>query len=99
MDFDSQGKIIVPIKETPYEEIDIKSVRKISENILYDFKSGTGILSKYYFPKDLTLPTGMDKGSEDHLRYMTIIVTFSFIRDAIKLHELTRNIFLDPNTR
>lgn len=49
-------------------------------------------------PEDIT-PTGVERGSLEHVLFMTLTVSIDYQRDAPSLWEVSRQTFQDPETR
>jgi len=66
--------------------------------LLYDCFSANGILGVTYMPEDIA-PKNVEKGSLDHLLFITFTVSIDYQRDATSLWESSRRSFDDPETR
>lgn len=70
--------------------------RKVAE-LLYRAFLTTGIHGRKQMPEDLT-PQGVERGSLEHLLFITLTVSIDYIRDANKLWESSRKAYEDPET-
>ena len=78
--------------------IDNQRGRKVAE-ILYNSFNSTGIFGKS--EKDLTeniIPKGIEKGSVEHILFLTLTVSIDYMRDADQLWCSARKTYEDPNT-
>lgn len=77
----------------------IDSIRggKLAER-MYRCFSTSGILGKTEMPEDI-LPAGIEKGSLEHLLFITLTVAIDYQRDANVLWAVSRKTFEDPATR
>jgi len=66
--------------------------------LLYDSFSTMGILGNTEMPEDI-LPTGIEKGSLEHLLFITLTVSIDYQRDANVMWAVSRKTFEDPDTR
>ena len=66
--------------------------------LLHTAFSSTGIHGQTAMPEDL-LPTGVARGSLDHLLFITLTVAIDYQRDAIILWQSSRDTFEDSATR
>lgn len=57
-----------------------------------------GILGKKEMPEDV-VPVGIERGSLEHLLFITLTVTIDYQRDAVSLWESSRKTYEDPETR
>jgi hypothetical protein len=71
--------------------------KKVAE-LLYSAFSTTGILGRIEMPEDLT-PRGVQRGSFDHLLFLTLTVSIDYQRDAVALWRSSRQTFEDTATR
>ncbi len=78
-------------------KIDSKQGRDVASN-LYSHFTTTGILGNTEMPEDL-LPSGVKRGSLEHLLFITLTVSIDYQRDANALWESSRQTFEDPDTR
>ncbi len=103
LEFNPDGSIKVPVITQQLgdveNQIDIEKSRDIAKSIFEEFKNKGGVFSKVHFPEEITMPKGMERGSEEHLRYMTLTVVLSVMREAEKLHKMTYNIYMNPQTK
>ena len=58
----------------------------------------TGIHGRTAMPEDI-LPQNVERGSLDHVLFVTLTVSIDYQRDANKLWESARATFADPSTR
>lgn len=66
--------------------------------LLYDAFSTTGILGRKDMPEDV-LPAGVQRGSLEHLMFITLTVAIDYQRNAPSLWESSKRSFEDPETR
>jgi hypothetical protein len=66
--------------------------------VLYEAYMKTGIFGKKEMPEDI-LPTGMIKGSREHMLFITFTVAIDYLRNAEELWESARRTYEDPETR
>jgi len=78
-------------------KIDADRGRQLA-HLLYDGFSTTGILGNAEMPEDI-LPAGMEKGSLEHLLFITLTVSIDYQRDANVMWAVSRKTFEDPDTR
>jgi len=78
--------------------IDNQRGRKVAE-ILYNSFHTTGIFrkSKKGMPENM-IPKGIEKGSVEHILFLTLTVSIDYMRDADKLWCSARKTYEDPNT-
>jgi len=60
--------------------------------------SGPGIFGTKEMPEDL-LPSGVERGSEEHLRFITFTVSIDYMRDAVQLWRASREAFESDKAR
>lgn len=77
--------------------IDTERANKLA-NILFDSFSNEGILGQNEMPEDI-LPEGVERGSLEHVLFITLTVSIDYMRDAPSLWESSRKTFEDPETR
>ncbi len=77
--------------------IDPEKARKAARK-LYDSFNANGIHGRNDMPEDI-LPNGVERGSLDHLLFITFTTSIDYMRDANSLWEVSRKTFEDPNTR
>src|SRR4030042_2926441 len=65
---------------------------------LYDSFNTKGIHGRNDIPED-ALPKGVERGSLDHILFITFTVSIDYMRDANSLWEASRKTFEDPLTR
>jgi hypothetical protein len=65
-------------------------------HLLYDCFSTTGVLGNTEMPEDI-LPAGMEKGSLEHLLFITLTVSIDYQRDANAMWAVSRKTFEDPD--
>ncbi|MCK4929146.1 MAG: hypothetical protein KAR76_05370 [Methanosarcinales archaeon] len=78
-------------------EKDIKKGKQLAKYI-HDSFATHGILGHKAMPEDI-LPEGIDKGSLEHLMFITLTVSIDYQRDAMALWENSRKTFEDIETR
>jgi hypothetical protein len=71
--------------------------KKVAE-LLYNAFSTTGIHGRTEMPEDL-VPRGIERGSLDHLLFLTLTVAIDYQRDAVDLWLSSRKTFEDTATR
>lgn len=76
--------------------IDSTKGRAVAD-LLYRLFSSTGIRGSTEMPEDI-IPAGVDKGSLEHLLFVTLTVAIDYQRDAPQLWEASRESFTDPET-
>ena len=78
--------------------IDNQQGRKVAE-ILYNSFNTTGIFgkSKKDLPENI-IPKGIEKGSVEHILFLTLTVSIDYMRDADQLWCSARKTYEDPNT-
>jgi len=78
--------------------IDNQQGRKVAE-ILYSSFNTTGIFgkSKKDLPENM-IPKGIEKGSMEHILFLTLTVSIDYMRDADQLWCSARKTYEDPNT-
>jgi|YNPMSStandDraft_1061717.scaffolds.fasta_scaffold42755_1 hypothetical protein len=77
--------------------IDSERGKKVAE-LLYTSFSTNGIHGRKDMPEDIT-PNGVERGSLEHLLFITLTVSIDYQRDASSLWTNSRNTFDDPETR
>lgn len=77
--------------------IDTKRGKNIAE-LLYNSFSTAGIHGKTDMPEDIR-PSGVLKGSLEHILFITLTVSIDYQRDAPTLWKSSRETFKDPKTR
>lgn len=77
--------------------IDSKKGAEVAQ-LLYDSFTTVGIHGHKESPEDLT-PTGVERGSLEHVLFMTLTVSIDYQRDAPSLWKVSRQTFQDPETR
>ena len=77
--------------------IDPEKGRKAARD-LYDSFNTYGIHGRNEMPEDI-LPRGVERGSLDHLLFITFTTSIDYMRDANSLWDVSRKTFEDPNTR
>jgi hypothetical protein len=80
-----------------YPHIDPEKGRKTAP-LLYDAFRTIGIHGHTEMPEDI-LPIGVNRGSLEHLIFITFTVSIDYMRDANLLWEVSRKTFEDPRTR
>lgn len=81
----------------PELKIDADRGKRLAQ-LLYDSFSTTGILGNTEMPEDI-LPAGMEKGSLEHLFFITLTVSIDYQRDANVMWAVSRKTYEDPDTR
>jgi len=78
--------------------IDNQQGRKVAE-ILYNSFNTTGIFgkSKKDLPENI-IPKGIEKGSVEHILFLTLTVYIDYMRDADEYWHSARKTYEDPNT-
>jgi len=71
--------------------------RMVAE-LLYNSFSTTGILGRTDMPEDL-IPSGVQRGSVEHLLFLTLTVSIDYQRDAVALWRSSSQNFEGPATR
>lgn len=66
-------------------------------NILYTAFRSEGIHGQTAMPEDL-IPEGIDRGSREHLLFITLTVSIDYQRDAVALWNSSRMTYEDPST-
>lgn len=65
--------------------------------LLYKAFSSTGIYGRTAMPEDIT-PEGVERGSLEHLLFITLTVSIDYQRNADQLWKAARKTFEDPET-
>lgn len=78
-------------------EINSEKGRKLAE-ILHNSFSTVGIFGRTEMPEDV-IPKGIQRGSQDHLLFITFSVSIDYTREAPQLWESAKNTYEDPETR
>lgn len=76
---------------------DIVRGREVAE-LLYQSFSTKGIHGKTEMPEDIC-PKGVQKGSLEHIMFITQSVSIDYQRDANQLWESSRESYEDPETK
>ena len=71
---------------------------KLLAELLYDAFATTGILGNSEMPEDI-LPAGINKGSLEHLLFITLTVSIDYQRDANVMWAVSRKTYEDPEMR
>lgn len=71
--------------------------KKVAE-LLFNSFATVGILGHKIMPEDEP-PEGVDRGSLEHLLFITLTVSIDYQRDALALWTSSRQTFVDPQTR
>lgn len=71
--------------------------KKVAQ-LLHNCFSTTGILGNTEMPEDI-LPKGINRGSLDHLLFITLTVAIDYQRDANALWAVSRKTWEDPKTQ
>jgi hypothetical protein len=77
--------------------IDSKRGKKVAK-LLYTAFSTNGIHGRNDMPEDI-MPRGVERGSLEHILFITLTVSIDYQRDAPTLWESSRKTFDDPETR
>jgi len=77
--------------------IDSGRGKKVAELLCTSF-SNNGIHGRTDMPEDIT-PNGVERGSREHIFFITLTVSIDYQRDAPSLWESSRKTFDDPETR
>lgn len=77
-------------------QTDPEKGRRVAE-ILYNSFSTRGILGKTEMPEDPT-PHGVERGSLEHILFLTLTVSIDYQRDAVALWHSSRKTFEDTAT-
>ncbi|MEN2984646.1 MAG: hypothetical protein ABDH25_06430 [Dictyoglomaceae bacterium] len=77
--------------------IDTERGKKVAD-LLYRVFSTKGIHGKTEMPEDI-IPKGVEKGSIDHILFITLTVSIDYQRDATLLWESSRKTFEDTETK
>ena len=75
---------------------DITRGRKLAE-LLHSAFATNGIHGRNKMPEDLP-PTGVERGSLEHVLFITLTVAIDYQRDALALWDSSRRSFADPET-
>jgi hypothetical protein len=78
-------------------KIESERGKELAPLLYYSFAT-TGIFGNTEMPEDL-LPAGMERGSLEHLLFLTLSVSIDYQRDANKLWSVARKTYEDPETR
>lgn len=78
---------------------DIEKLRNISLALFNDHKQKKGVFEIFPFSPEYTLPEGMEKGSDEHLLFITLTVSIDYMRDAEKLWDQSRKAWLNQEHR
>lgn len=77
--------------------VDDRKGAKVAK-LLYDSFGTVGIHGEKDMPEDMT-PTGVKRGSLEHVLFITLTVSIDYQRDAPSLWKSSRRTFHDPRTR
>lgn len=75
---------------------DVERARRVAAELLKAWQS-EGVFGRRDMPED-ALPARVDRGSEEHLRFITLTVAIDYMRDADALWRSSRQTFADPET-
>ncbi len=78
---------------------DIEKLRRLAIALFEDYSNSRGVFEKVSFPPEYNLPNGMEKGGEDHLRYLTLTVALDYMRDAEELWKQSHDAWTDLKTK
>ena len=82
-----------------YLQADLHRARDLASRLYTVFSDpGRGIFGVTDMPEDVE-PSGVEKGSLEHLLFITLTVTVDYQRDADQLWAAARETFVDPETR
>lgn len=99
LEFNEDGSIKIPEARDRGEKNNFERSLKIATSLFGDYKNKAGVFSEFKFPPEYNLPPGMKRGSEDQLRYITLTVSFDYMRDAEVLWKQSFNSWIDEKTR
>jgi len=77
--------------------IDNKKGTKVGQLLYHSFAT-VGIHGHKDMPEDV-IPTGVKRGSLEHVLFITLTVSIDYQRDAPSLWKVSRQTFQDPETR
>jgi len=77
--------------------MDSRRAQQIGQ-LLLDAFHGKGVLGKTFMPAHL-MPNAVEKGSREHLHFLTLTTAINYMRDADALWEASRRTYTDPQTR
>lgn len=77
--------------------IDVRRGAEVAKLLHHAFAT-TGIHGRNDMPEDV-LPAGIERGSPEHVAFITLTVSIDYQRDASALWESSRRSFEDPETR
>jgi hypothetical protein len=77
--------------------LDIERGKEVAENLYYCFNN-EGILGQNEMPEDI-IPDGIERGSLEHVLFITLTVSLDYLRDAPALWESARETHEDPETK
>lgn len=72
-------------------------IESIALSLYKAYKSGS-IFKQNTMPESI-LPSGVSRGSKEHIMFLTLTVSIDYMRDADKLWESSRKTYEDPSTR
>lgn len=70
---------------------------RAAAGLLFSAFSGSGIFGQTEMPEDI-LPSGVNRGSLEHLLFITLTVSIDYQRDAVGMWKSSRESFADPET-
>lgn len=95
------NKNLSPVPPIPINSrqisIDVQRGKSVAK-LLYDSFRTTGIFGRKDMPEDI-FPKGINRGSYDHVLFITLTVAIDYQRDAPSLWESSRNTFEDEKTK
>ncbi|MDY6875904.1 MAG: hypothetical protein SWK90_06855 [Chloroflexota bacterium] len=77
-------------------KMDPKRAQQVGQ-LLLDAFHGEGILGEISMPEHL-LPPAVERGSREHLHFITLTVAIDYMRNADALWEASRRTYADPQT-
>lgn len=78
-------------------ELDVPRARAVAAQLTAAYKD-EGIFGNQEMPEDLA-PPGVDAGSEEHMRFITLTVAIDYMRNADQLWQAARRTYADAQTR
>ncbi len=82
----------------PHQQINGWNLKKISE-LLYNSFVTIGIHGRKDIMPENTIPKGVEKGSLEHMMFITLTISIDYQRDALSLWGSSRKTFGDPDTK
>ena len=84
------------------QNLEIKHIEKIKEfslNLFNDHLQKRGVFAEFPFSPEYTLPSGMKKGSEEQLLFITLTVSIDYMRDAEQLWKQSCQAWTNPENK